>query len=106
MGPGTRQWLVSSDGGLEPLWGPSGSELFYRQGGEVLRVTFRDAQGEADLGLPEVMFEDPYVSMRVEHHWDIDPTGQWFAMVESVHGLDRFVTILNWFEELADLVGR
>jgi serine/threonine-protein kinase len=37
-GPGPK-WLVSTDGGLDPLWSQTGHELFYRQGDELMVVT-------------------------------------------------------------------
>jgi serine/threonine protein kinase/Tol biopolymer transport system component len=96
----TRQWLVSTEGGNEPRWGPDGHELFYRRGRQVFRVGFRDAGSDAVLGKPTTIFEVPYVTMAGSRMWDIAPNGQWFVMVEGHEVYDEFVTVLNWFDEV------
>ena len=57
---GEGKWQISSDGGTEPVWSPSGRELFYRDGDRVMVVpietspTFRH-------GKPRLLFEGRYL---------------------------------------------
>ncbi|MCZ6816816.1 MAG: protein kinase, partial [Planctomycetota bacterium] len=34
----TGRWQISTDGGIDPIWAPDGSELFYRKGGAIVSV--------------------------------------------------------------------
>ena len=42
-GPG--RWQISSNGGSAPVWGPSGTELFFDSGNELMRVRVSTAGG-------------------------------------------------------------
>jgi hypothetical protein len=51
---------VSANGGYEPVWNPSGMELFYRRGDEMMAVPVQ-TDGDLILGRPAVLFEGRFV---------------------------------------------
>ena len=57
-GSGRRE-LVSTDGGTEPLWSPTGTELFYRDGNKMMAVAV-SYRPDLIVAKPSVLFEGPY----------------------------------------------
>ena len=102
---GDRQ-VVSTNGGMQPLWSPDGRELFYRSvdGREVLAVPI-DRRSIFASGTPEVLFEGPYPA---SGRYDLDPDGPRFVMVKedsvASGGATGLVLVRNWFEELRERV--
>ncbi len=103
-GPGGR-WLVSTDGGAEPLWSRDGRELFYRSGN---RIVVADVVADPVFAVQRrtVLFEGPYVPNAYHTNYDITADGQRFVMVESAESTSEVVMVLNWFEELQQTVPR
>ena len=104
-GPGPR-FLISSDGGQEPVWSPDGRELYYRNGDQVLAVAIT-TEPAFRPGRPELLFEARYEKSPVPAvNYDISPDGKRFLMVKERPGTTRvhFNVVLNWFEELKRLV--
>ena len=65
-----------------------------------------------EAGIPEKLFEGAFYTL-IGHMWDLSPDGKRFLMVkpvetaggEPVGGTPRKINIiLNWFEELKELV--
>ncbi|MDA2923602.1 winged helix-turn-helix domain-containing protein [Acidobacteria bacterium AH-259-L09] len=101
------KWQISSDGGITPVWGPNGRELFYRNG-EAMMVVSIETEPTFAPGSPEVLFTGRYFS-GTGRHYDISPDGQRFLMIkeqqtEETSARDELVIVLNWFEELKRLV--
>lgn len=102
-------WQISTDGGAEPLWSGDGRELFYRNGDKMMVVAI-STEPEFTAGLPAQLFEgrygiDPFGFDA--HNYDVSPDGQTFLMVEPIEGGSthtRMNVVLNWFEELKQLV--
>jgi hypothetical protein len=102
--------IVSTRGGVEPLWSPSGKEVFFRSldGRQVLSVPF-DAKSGLTQGNPTVLFEGPYASylggFRLRAY-DVTPDGKRFVMLKELPGTGgssasaQLTVVLNWFEEL------
>ncbi len=42
---GRVSWQISSNGGSAPVWGPSGTELFFESGNQLMRVRVSTAGG-------------------------------------------------------------
>ena len=103
-GPGEKK-LVSTNGGAEPVWSRDGRELFYRNENELLAVKM----GE-ELGQPELLFEKSFHSTRARSvgtpNYDVSADGESFIML--AFGEDAtpatFNVVLNWFDELEQLV--
>jgi eukaryotic-like serine/threonine-protein kinase len=104
-GPGGR-WQISSDGGNEPLWSPSGRELFYRSGDRMMAVDI-STDGEFLAGKPLKLFEGSYVRTAggyVRAQYDVSPDAQRFLMLKAVEQITAPLTqihvVLNWSDEL------
>jgi Tol biopolymer transport system component len=106
-GPG-GEVTISVGGGREPVWAPSGRELFYRREGKLLSVRIESSAMTMTVGAPAPVFDDPY---RLDTggaaggvaNYDIAPDGKRFVMVEEPQaspagGRDpvRLQVILNW----------
>jgi serine/threonine-protein kinase len=98
------KWQVSTAGGWEPLWGPLGSELFYRLSTTLIVVPFED-EPTFSPGRPGELFTGPYVSNGLVNY-DVSANGQRFLMMKESGELQRIsgqtvLTVVdNWFEEL------
>ena len=102
------EFPVSAGGGTEPLWSPSGRELFYRNGDQMVAVPVT-LEPQFDLGTAEVLFERRYaVTNRPDapRNYDVSLDGQRFLMIEDE--VAPFATelhvVTNWFEELKERV--
>jgi eukaryotic-like serine/threonine-protein kinase len=104
---GSRQ-MVSTSGGLEPLWSPNGKEIFYRSldGRRLLALPFDPRSGVH--GRPITLFEGAYASylggLRYRSY-DVTPDGEGFVMVKDLPASRESVTaqidvVLNWSEGL------
>ncbi|MCZ6856847.1 MAG: protein kinase, partial [Gemmatimonadetes bacterium] len=102
VGAGGRR-QISADGGTEPLWSPSGDEIFYRNGARMMSVAFEDEEPSR----PQILFERPYVQGDTLNYrtYGVAPDGR-FLMIEDDNPvpLRRIVAAVNWFEELKRLV--
>jgi eukaryotic-like serine/threonine-protein kinase len=98
------KWLISSDGGVEPLWSPNGSEIFYRLGEKVFAVAVA-THGGFQHGKPHVLFEghfrlddqkDPVRS------YDVTFDGQRFLMIrdEIEPATNQLQVVVNWIHDL------
>ena len=109
----SARWQVSTEGGTEPVWSPDGRELFYREGGAVMRVPINDGL-PSTWGAPEVVYRGTY---RLEtqgvysRYYDVSPDGQRFLMIqEAFVGGDEtpadMIFVEHWVEELVQVVPR
>ncbi len=93
------KWIVSHDGGIEPVWAPSGRELFYRSGDQVVAVSI-DLGPPVTIGTPTVLLEGAYVPNPMHANYDIHPDGDRFVMLRSGEGERSVVVVTNLFTEL------
>ena len=104
------RWPISTGGGINPLWGPDGHELFFRtREGHVMRVAI-DTEPEFRAGNPEsIIAPGSYLVHPRDRSFDISPDGQRFLMIKQgaasdaedpYAGLTRLIVVQNWFEEL------
>jgi Tol biopolymer transport system component len=106
-GPGgTHQ--ISSDGGTEPVWSPTGREIFYRLGDKMMAVDVATAPSFS-IGKAHKLFEGHYLPNDgyARPNYDVSSDGQHFLMVKPVGQPGRATQIevvLNWTEELKRLV--
>jgi serine/threonine-protein kinase len=106
-GPGGK-WLISTEGGAEPMWNHNGRELFYRSGDKMMAVDISTQPGFA-AGKPRQLFEGRYLrSSYSVSSYDVSPDGHRFLMLKSVEQEQAAPTqikvVLNWSEELKRLV--
>jgi len=106
-GPGGK-WLISTEGGTEPVWNPNGRELFYRSGGKMMAVDIATQPGFT-ASKPRVLFEGQYLpTPATAPNYDVSPDGQRFPMVKPSEAGEAAPTqinvVLNCFEELKQKV--
>ena len=99
---------VSPNGGVEPLWSPSGDRLYYRSenGRRVFAVDVL-AGDPLQFGREELLFDGSYTpSIKWARKWDIHPDGDRFLMlqIESPEPVEGIRVVTNWFAELERLV--
>jgi eukaryotic-like serine/threonine-protein kinase len=102
-GPGGK-WQISTEGGTEPLWNPTGRELFYRSGDKMMSVDIATRPSFA-AGKPRMLFEGRYQPAPVLiDNYDVSPDGQRFLMLKPSESAETAPTqinvVLNWSEEL------
>jgi serine/threonine-protein kinase len=102
---GEGRWLISSDGGIQPMWARSGRELFYRNAEKMMAVhVSADPVFRADS--PRLLFEGQYEGPAVRADYDVTPDGR-FVMIKADQqsSLNRQLNVVvNWTEELKRLV--
>jgi len=98
------KWLVSTAGGLTPLWSRDGRELFYRnQSGDLVAVEI--TPGTPPIGRQRVLFSAlPYVLVPTRRSYDVTPDGRRFLMMRRVGTpaapVASLIVVENFFEEL------
>ncbi len=101
------QWQISKSGGVQPLWGPDGRELFYVAGQKLMVVPVR-TDVTFTAGNAEVVFEWPHFGP-YGRNFDITPDGRRFLMSKPLEPADETAAptqihlVLNWFQELKRL---
>ena len=107
-GPGPK-YLVSSEGGREPLWARNGKQLFYRQLWGRMWVVDVRTDGGFSPGKPRLLFEKPgYLHTFPIRAYDLSLDSQRFLMVKQEQRkptpVTEMILVQNWFEELKRLV--
>jgi Tol biopolymer transport system component len=106
--PGPRDTRkVSTDGGRVPVWSRDGTELFYRNGTQLLSVPVQLGQ-EFVAGEPEALFEGSFYAEpggSGTQDFDVTPDGQRFVMIQF-EAPTQIRVIQNWFEELTQAMER
>jgi serine/threonine-protein kinase len=100
--PGGARWMVSTDGGTEPAWSHSGTELFYRDAAQNLvsiavQTTPRFVAGVHHTLFSAIAFET-YPGHR---EYEVGPGDQRFLMIRPTTArATRVVLVRNWVHEL------
>ena len=105
------RWQVSTDGGMAPIWGREGRELFYVRQSAIVSVAL-ETNGSVKASAPEVLFDNQEYVLTRTWNWrafDLSPDGKRFLMVKRLADSDtaskpEIRVILNWTEELKRLV--
>jgi serine/threonine-protein kinase len=110
-GPGAK-WLVSTEGGTNPVWARSGRELFYRNEGKMMTVGI-ETEEPLRLSKPKLLFEERLLQQAEGvfgvAQYDVAKDGERFVMIRD-DAEDRppvrIHVVLNWAEELKQQVRR
>ncbi|MFQ5720346.1 MAG: protein kinase, partial [Acidobacteriota bacterium] len=101
--PGGK-WQVSTDGGREPLWSRDGTELFFRDGDNLMVVSV-ETDPVFRSGPPRIVFKGIYEGLLGSIDWpnyDVAPDGR-LLMVKSPEleaTRAQVHLILDWFRQL------
>jgi serine/threonine-protein kinase len=106
------KWPVSEGGGSEPVWGPDGRELFYRNGANrLVSVAVQTSPGfaaqEQTILFPTTAYHSAPLGGA---QYDVSPEGERFVMIRQPAGEGELggdlVVVENLFEELKRLAPR
>ena len=101
--PTGERWMISSDGGEEPVWSPQNDEIFYRYGNKWMAVAV-ETEPEFSAGPARLVFEGNFANTP-GYSYDIHPDGERFLLFQRREERPvRLNVIFNWFEELKRLV--
>jgi Tol biopolymer transport system component len=106
-GPGARV-VVSQGGGIEPVWSPTGREIFYRSvDGRRLIAVDVQVTPAFSAGTPRVLFEGPYpLGTSFWSDYDVFPGGQEFLMIAAdAVGSEALHVAINWIAEVRPRLG-
>jgi len=114
-GPGD-ELTISPAGGQEPVWAPSGRELFYRHDGRFLAVHLAATGASLTVGPPLRVFDDDRSQPDIGGaqggvaNYDVSPDGKRFVVVEELRPANdaprrvALNVVLNWSQELKQRV--
>jgi hypothetical protein len=92
--------VISRGGGVEPIWSPTGREIFFRSmdGTQVMSVDVRTEPSFA-AGTPRVLFAAQFADLGGSYwsNYDVSPDGQSFLMLEADQtSTPRLNVVLDW----------
>ena len=102
--PDGNRWIISSNGGEEPVWAPRTNELYYRNGNDwwVVKIEY---EPEFQTTVPELLFSGAYLNVP-EYSYHIHPDGDRFllhAPLDTTTTTTRLKLIKGWYEEVKRL---
>jgi hypothetical protein len=108
----TGNYVVSTEGGVQPVWNPAGDELFFLNGQRMMVVRYASSN-TFDYDDAVVLFEDPVLTLAARNAnarlYDYDPGSDRFVVV-SQFGTDadnqavELRIVRNFADELRALV--
>ena len=99
----TRQ--LTGKGGTEPVWASDGTELFFRNGTDLLALKIDPESGKPQ-GVPEVLFSMGFVRQKSLGAYKPSKSGDKFLILKEVPGskANKINFVFNWPEELKQKV--
>ncbi len=104
-------WIISTAGGLKPLWARDGRTLFYLEPGTPARLMAVPVQTDPTFQhqSPQKVLEWPYDWGNEGRSYDVSMDGQRFLTVKPGEADEdasppQINIVLNWFEELKERV--
>ena len=102
---GDAEWQISSGGGDDPRWSPDGSELFYRNGSDLMSVRYT-SEGEFQPESPRLILTTDFYNVP-GLSFDTSVDGERFLLnrpVNAGQAVRHIRLVSNWFDELERLV--
>ena len=103
------KWQISTDGGVNPRWDPSGNSIYYITSQFLVRLMEVPISTDQDfeVGVPEPLFDGDF-DRGAPILYDVAPDGQRFLMNEMVRDGEEsqqpnvlsIIFVDNWFQEL------
>ena len=99
-----RHRIATGDGRQRPreaVWARTGSELFFRQGAQMLSIRVRDAASLA-TARPTVLFQGDYFATGGPGivNYDVSPDGQRFLMLKRVENRPPHLNVVQGLDRL------
>jgi len=93
-----RLYKISSGGGVEPVWGASAGELFYRTPDGLMMAQFTG--GDANSSRSRLLFKGEFAGGTIDAaNYDVMPDGQRFIMIQRQSQAPAAVHVLmNWLD--------
>jgi len=91
-------WQVSADGGDEPRWSKDGTEIFYRDGRQMMSRRI-SSEGEP-VGAPVTLFDDDFLNRGLAIDYDVAPDGRFLMLKPEGPSTGISAIAVNWLEEL------
>jgi len=103
-----RKTLVSTGGGIAPIWAPNGHRIYYWSlDWKKLMAVDVTLSPTLSVGTPRFLFEYPLISISYIRPYDISPDGTRFLVIREDETrpvkVTRLNLVQNWFEELKRL---
>ena len=100
-GPGAK-WLVSTDGGVDPVWSHDGRELFFRHADQMMVVSVV-AKTEFSASRPKPLFDIRFDAGANGPNFDVSRDSAWFVMPRNdlAAAPTELNVVFNWFSEIA-----
>ena len=104
LAPGGGRVPVSTTGGGEPLWAPTGPlRIYYRTGDQVVEASI--ATDPLRVTSRQVLFSGTYATDVFHPNYDVAPDGKSFLMIRPVDLSRGLVMVTNWRRELRRRAG-
>lgn len=87
---------------MRPVWPRNDSEIFYRNGNQLMAVPVRTSPSFS-AGSPQTLFQADYFSSG--HDFDATPDGKRFFFIKSLteaSAATELRVVLHWAQELAE----
>ncbi len=91
---------ISSGGGREPRWSPSGGEIFYRSDRGMIAASVQVAPPLRVTARTPLFDERAYLALDGHALYDVLPDGERFVMIRRAPGSHEVVVMLNAFSQL------
>jgi eukaryotic-like serine/threonine-protein kinase len=96
----TDKWQISAAGGLQPIWGRDGKELFYLAlDGKLMEVDVNTNAATFQAGIPKPLFQTQLATTyQGRNMYVVSPDGQRFLVLVPVSGTEALpiTVIANW----------
>ena len=100
---GGQRWLVSQNGGVNPLWRKDGREMFYVEGDTLMALPVT-TNPTFSAGTPTPLFAHPSLTPQRSPTYDVSGDGQRFILMEPAGESEPVAiqVVQNWYEEFRD----
>lgn len=94
------KWMISTEGGQDPMWHPNGNELFFRNGDQVLAVDVSRTP-VFKAGVPRVLLRGNFLNTGIDSAYTAN--GDRFVFIQALlqNSTPEIRFVLNWFPELS-----
>jgi len=90
------KWVVSTNGGTDPVWSRDGRELYYLSGNRVMATSVQSGT-EPTLSAPRVRYQGPFlVHPAGDQSYDVAADGRLLMLFPASEAADQIKVTLNW----------